>query len=116
MFIMEDMGSKPRRPLEPGHYTSTQYGRLADQLSVRLSVGRRGQYWDNAVAESFFATFKTELLYRRSWPTRVRAHQAIFEWIEGWYNTRRWHSTLDYLSPAVYEAAAYAIGPDRKVA
>ena len=65
-------------------YTSTQYARLADQLGVRLSVGRRGQCWDNAVAESFFATIKTELLDRQSWPTRARAHKAIFSWIEGW--------------------------------
>ena len=85
-------------------YTSTQYRRLADQHGVRLSVGRRGQCWDNTVAESFFATIKTELLERRPWPTRTAAHKAIFTWIEGWYNTRRRHSTLDYLSPAAYEA------------
>jgi transposase InsO family protein len=97
-------------------YTSAQYAQLAQQLGVRLSVGRRGQCWDNAVAESFFATIKTELLDRRSWPTRARAHQAIFEWIEGWYNTRRRHSTLDYRSPAAYEATTYANSPDRKIA
>jgi len=85
-------------------YTSAQYRRLADQHGVRLSVGRRGQCWDNAVSESFFATIKTELLDRRPWPTRAAAHKAIFNWIEGWYNTRRRHSTLDYLSPADYEA------------
>jgi transposase InsO family protein len=68
--------------------------RLADQHGVRLSVGRRGQCWDNAVAESFSSTIKTELLDRRPWPTRAAAHQAIFNWIEGWYNTRRRHSTL----------------------
>jgi transposase InsO family protein len=65
-------------------YTSAQYRRLADQHGVRLSVGRRGQCWDNAVAESFFATIKTELLDRRPWPTRTGAHKAIFTWIEGW--------------------------------
>jgi transposase InsO family protein len=88
-------------------YVSTQYARLAQRLGVRLSVGRKGQCWDNAVAESFFATIKTELLDRRPWPTRARAQRAIFEWVEGWYNTRRRHSTLDYLSPAAYEATAY---------
>ncbi len=62
-------------------------------MGVRLSVGRKGQCWDNAVAESFFATIKAELLDRRAWPTRTRAQQAIFEWIEGWYNTRRRHFT-----------------------
>ncbi len=97
-------------------YTSGQYARLADQLGVRLSVGRRGQCWDNAVAESFFATIKAELLDRRAWPTRAMAEKAIFEWIEGWYNTRRRHSTLGYLSPAVYEATAYTTTPILKVA
>lgn len=97
-------------------YTSTQYAWLADQLGVQLSVGRKGQCWDNAVAESFFATIKTELLDRQAWPTRTRAHKAIFAWIEGWYNTRRRHSTLDYLSPAAYEAIAYTSEQDRKVA
>jgi transposase InsO family protein len=113
-----------RRPTNPVifhsdrgcQYTSAQYARLAEQLGVRLSVGRRGQCWDNAVAESFFATIKTELLDRQAWPTRARARQATFEWIEGWYNTRRRHSTLDYLSPTAYEATAYANGPGRKVA
>jgi transposase InsO family protein len=85
-------------------HTSTQHRRLADRHGVRLSVGRRGQCWDNAVAESFFSTIKTELLDRRAWPTRAATHKAIFNWIEGWYNTRRRHSTLDYLSPAAYEA------------
>ena len=56
------------------------------------------------MAESFFATIKTELLDRRAWPNRAVAHQAIFNWIEGWYNTRRRHSTLAYHSPATYEA------------
>jgi transposase InsO family protein len=67
---------------------------------VVLSVGRKGQCWDNAVAESFFATIKTELLDRRAWRTRTATHKAIFEWIEGWYNTRRRHSTLDNRSPS----------------
>jgi integrase/recombinase XerD len=65
-------------------YTSAQHTRLAARHGVRLSVGRRGQCWDNAVAESFFATIKTELLYRQAWPTRTAARQAIFEYVEGW--------------------------------
>jgi transposase InsO family protein len=88
-------------------YTSAAYAALADDLDVTLSVGRSGQCWDNAVAESFFATIKTELLDRQAWPTRAAAHRAIFEFIEGWYNTRRRHSSLGYLSPAQYEATAY---------
>ncbi|MEU4254343.1 integrase core domain-containing protein [Amycolatopsis sp. NPDC026612] len=67
-------------------------------------MGRKGQWWDNAVAESFFAIIKTELIDRRSWPTRVAVHKAIFGYIEGWYNTRRLHSSLGYLSPSTHEA------------
>lgn len=85
-------------------YTSDQFARTAHHAGVRLSVGRTGVCWDNAVAESFFATLKAELIDRRSWPTRAAAHTAIFEWIEGWYNTHRRHSSLGYLSPAQFEA------------
>jgi transposase InsO family protein len=85
-------------------YTSAQHARLAAAHGIRLSVGRRGQCWDNAVAESFFSTLKTELLHRQPWPTHQAARQAIFEYIEGWYNTRRRHSSLGYLSPAAFEA------------
>jgi transposase InsO family protein len=86
-------------------YTSTQYANLARDLGVILSVGRKGQCWDNAVAESFFATVKTELIHRHTWPTRKAASSAIFDYIEGWYNTRRRHSTLGYLSPTQYESS-----------
>ena len=58
----------------------------------------------NAVAESFFATIKRELIDRRPWPTIAGLNKAVFDWIEGWYNTRRLHSSLGYLSPAQYEA------------
>jgi transposase InsO family protein len=85
-------------------YASAQFANLATDLGVTLSVGRKGQCWDNAVAESFFATIKTELIHRRTWPTRKAAISAIFDYIEGWYNTRRRHSTLGYLSPAQYES------------
>ncbi|WP_020638208.1 IS3 family transposase [Amycolatopsis balhimycina] len=88
-------------------YTSAQFARTATDAGVRLSVGRTGQCWDNAVAESFFATIKTELLDRQPWPTRTRAHQAIFSYIEGWYNTRRRHSSLGYLSPSAYETTTH---------
>ena len=87
-------------------YTSAGYARLAAQLGVRLSIGRTGQCWDNAPAESFFATLKGELLDLCSWPTRAAAHHAIFEYIEGWYNLHRLHSSLGYRSPADYETIA----------
>jgi putative transposase len=86
-------------------YTSGDFAELARANGVVLSVGRRGQCWDNAVAESFFATIKRELIDPRTWPTRAGLRRAVFEYIEGWYNTRRLHSTLGYLSPAQYEDA-----------
>lgn len=89
-------------------YTSAQLATAAGELGVRLSHGRTGQCWDNAVGESFFATIKNELLEDGVWPTRATAHAAIFEYIEAWYNTRRRHSTLGYLSPAAYEATTTA--------
>jgi transposase InsO family protein len=84
-------------------YTSKDFADLARANGVVLSVGRKGECWDNAVAESFFATIKRELIDTRSWPTRAGLHRAVFEYIEGWYNTRRLHSTLGYLSPVQYE-------------
>ena len=81
-------------------YTSGDFAALAAKHHVVLSVGRKGECWDNAVAESFFATIKRELIDTRTWPTRTRLHQAVFEWIEGWYNTRRLHSALGYRTPA----------------
>jgi transposase InsO family protein len=106
-----DMALDRRRPA-PGliHHSDrgTQYlalayaARLAER-HVRQSVGCPGTCWDNAVAESFFATLKTELLHRQAWPTRQQARTAIFEYIEAFYNRQRRHSTLGYLSPADFE-------------
>ncbi|MFF0151919.1 IS3 family transposase [Micromonospora sp. NPDC005203] len=92
-------------------YTSAQHARLAAAHGIHLSNSRRGQCWDIAVAESFFATVKTELLHRQPWPTHTAARQAIFEYIEGWYNTRRRHSSLGFLSPAAYEATHHTTNP-----
>lgn len=88
-------------------YTSSDYHQLARDHGMALSVGRAGECWDNAVAESFFATIKRELIDTRAWPTRAGLRAALFDWIEGWYNTRRLHSSLDYRSPAEYEAAIH---------
>src|SRR5262249_4163724 len=85
-------------------YTSLDYGNLARANGVVLSVGRVGDCWDNAVAESFFATIKRELIDTRAWPTRAGLRRAIFDYTEGWYNPRRLHSSLGYRSPAEYEA------------
>ena len=66
-------------------------------------MGSVGDCYDNAVAETFFATLEKELVYRRSWPTRQELCSEVFEYIEGFYNLRRRHSTLGMLSPAEFE-------------
>lgn len=86
-----------------GQYLSAAYLARLAVYEARSSVGRPGTCWDNAVAESFFATLKTELLHRAVWPTRQRARSAVFQYIEGFYNRHRRHSTLGYRSPAEYE-------------
>ena len=68
------------------------------------SMSRKGDCWDNAVAESFFATLKKELTHHESYATREQARRSLFEYIEAFYNRRRLHSTLGYMSPADYEA------------
>ncbi|WP_420716614.1 transposase [Streptomyces sp. H27-H1] len=97
-----------QRPIESGQYTSRELAVLAADFGVRLSVGRTGEGWDNALAESFFSTLKNELGDDHPWPSRVAAHTAIFEWIESWYNLHRLHSSLGYRSPADYETALAA--------
>jgi transposase InsO family protein len=101
-----------RRPL-PGlifhsdrgaQYTSGDFRDLLGGHGMRQSLAAPGQCWDNAVAESFWSTLKEELIYRHPWPTRARARNAIFEYIEVFYNRQRLHSALGYLSPAEYEA------------
>jgi transposase InsO family protein len=84
-------------------YTSAAYGDVLTAHGARLSLGNPGTCWDNAVAESFFATLKKELLYRHAWPTHQAARAAIVQFIEGFYNRDRLHSTLDYRSPLTFE-------------
>lgn len=88
-------------------YTSTEFADLATDLAVTLSVGRTGQCWDNALAESFFASLKGECLDRQSWPTRAAARRAVVEYI-GWFNGTRLHSSLSYRTPDEYEATTAA--------
>ena len=88
-------------------YTSHDFAALAAELGVTLSLGRKGECWDNAVSESWFATFKNELINTRPWPTLAGLRPAVFEYIEGWYNTRRIHSSLGYRSPSEYEATIH---------
>ena len=80
-------------------YTSQDYQAKLNALGVEVSMSRKGNCWDNAVAESFFATLKTELIYGRFWNSRIELRAAIFEYIEIFYNRQRLHSTLDYKTP-----------------
>jgi putative transposase len=84
-------------------YTSSAYGELLRKYGARQSLGQPGTAYDNAVAESFFATLKREVVYRHPWPTRQAARSAIFSFLEGWYNRQRRHSALGYLSPNAFE-------------
>ena len=84
-------------------FVSLAFGQACAKDGIARSMGSRGDCWDNAVAESFFATLKKELIRRRSWPTRAELRTAVFDSIEIFYNATRRHSTLGMLSPADYE-------------
>ena len=105
------MGLSRRRP-GPGlvhhsdqgsQYVSLAFGQQARDAGIAVSMGSKGDCYDNAVAESFFATLKKELVNRRSWPTRRELGAAVFEYIEVFYNRERRHSTLGYRSPREFE-------------
>lgn len=83
-------------------YTSHDFALLAAENNVRLSVGRTGSCWDNALAESWFSALKTECIDRRTWPTRASARAAVVAYIS-WFNGTRKHHTLGYLTPIQYE-------------
>ena len=84
-------------------YVSLRFGQRCREAGIRISMGAKASALDTAACEAFFGSLKRGRLNRRSWPTRREAQSAIFEWIEGWYNPRRLHSTLGYLSPNNYE-------------
>lgn len=86
-------------------YTSADFDGVCKANDITQSMSRPRQCWDNAVAESFFASLKNECVYRRVFATRAEARRAIFDYIEVFYNRRRRHSSLGYRSPADYEAA-----------
>jgi putative transposase len=86
-----------------GQYVSLASGRAAREAGIAVSMGSRGDAYDNAVAETFFATLKKELVNRRSWPSRLELQSAVFEYIEAFYNRERRHSTLGMRSPVAYE-------------
>jgi transposase InsO family protein len=84
-------------------YTSYEYRSELAALGVTVSMSRKGNCWDNAVAESFFATLKAELVRTRRWPNHAELRSAVFEYIESFYNRRRIHSSLGYRTPAEVE-------------
>lgn len=87
-------------------YAAGAYQELLAAHAMECSMSRVGNCWDNAVAESFFATLKRELADDADWATREEARTAVFEYIEVWYNQQRRHSSLGYLSPAAFDQQA----------
>jgi putative transposase len=109
-----------------GQYVSLGFGQKARDAGIAVSMGSKGCAYDNAVAESFFATLKKELIRRRAWPARRELIGEVFEYIEAFYNPIRRHSTLGYLSPVQFEnstlmdggaglAASRLPSPDEKI-
>jgi putative transposase len=90
-------------------YNCRAYLQFLEQHNIVASMSRKGNCWDNAVAESFFASLKTELKTERGWRTRADARSAIFDYIETWYNPKRRHSSNGYLSPNAFESAGTVI-------
>jgi putative transposase len=94
-------------------YTSVAFGRRCQEMGVKPSMGTVGDAYDNAMAESFFASLECELLDRRVFKSKQEARVALFTYIEGWYNPRRRHSKIGYLAPAEFERrhAKIELGP-----
>lgn len=111
-----DMALAQRKPERVIHhsdngcqYTSLAFGARCREFGVRPSRGTVGDAYDNAMCESFFATLECELIDRRSFRTQLEARIACFQYIEGFYNTRRRHSALDYQSPIHYERMTLSV-------
>jgi putative transposase len=105
-----NMALAQRRPQAVVHhsdhgcqYTSYSFGKRCREMGVLPSMGSVGDAYDNAMAESFFATLEKELLNRRRFKTQSEARMAVFEWIEGWYNPHRRHSSIGRISPINFE-------------
>lgn len=84
-------------------YTSLAFSERCRQMGARPSMGTVADAYDNAMAESFFASLQAELIERHNFESKTQARMAVFTWIEGWYNTRRRHGGLGYLSPMNFE-------------
>ena len=113
MLAAIDMAITLRRPPQVIHhsdhgcqYTSYAFGKRCQEAGIMPSMGTVGDAYDNAMAESFFATLEREVLNRRRFKSQAEAKMAIFDWLEGWYNPHRRHSSLGYRSPVNYERHA----------
>jgi putative transposase len=102
MFILGVL----RRPVESAQYTSEQFQRLMADHGVVCSMSRSGNVWDNAAMESFFSSLKTERTARKVYRSRNEAKADVFDYIERFYNPKRRHSTIGYLSPVEFERKA----------
>ena len=114
-----EMAVRCRQPVAVIHhsdqgsqYTSLAFGARCRQAGIRPSMGSVGDAYDNAMCESFFATLECELIDRYRLRTPAEAETAVFEFIEGWYNSRRRHSALDMMSPIEYEASHLGVTQD----
>ncbi|MBJ9698643.1 IS3 family transposase, partial [Burkholderia cenocepacia] len=97
-----------RRPVESTQYVSRAYTKLAVAFKINVSMSRRANAWDNAPMESFFRTLKVERIYQTHYETRAHARLDIVDWIEGYYNRQRMHTSIDFLAPVDYEASLIA--------
>ena len=95
-----------RRPIESAQYTSEQFQKLITDHGVTCSMSRSGNVWDNAAMESFFSSLKTERTARKTYRTRDAAKADVFDYIERFYNAKRRHSTIGYMSPMEFEMQA----------
>lgn len=111
-MALEQQDVKPGETIahsdQGSQFASDEYRKKINLVGIIASMSRRGNCYDNAHCESFFHSLKTELVYRRKFKTREEAKQAIFQWIETWYNCQRRHSALGYMSPIEYENLALA--------
>ena len=113
MLAALNMAITQRRPQGVIHhsdrgcqYTSYAFGKRCTEAGIKPSMGSVGDAYDNAMAESFFATLEREVIDRHRFRSQIEARMAVFKWIEGWYNPHRRHSSLGYRSPVNYEAQA----------
>jgi transposase InsO family protein len=97
-----------RRPVESAQYASDAHRKLITDFGMLQSMSRRANCWDNSPMESFFKTLKVERVYQLRYETRAQARLDIVDWIEGFYNHRRLHSSIGYRTPAIVECSLMA--------